>query len=81
MHFASAQIGGKNIYDFLQFPTSARMEGLGGGLQSIKYSKDADISLAISNPCFLDSSFHKQLSITNAFYTDKTNIGNITFVY
>jgi hypothetical protein len=81
MQFASAQIGGKNIYDFLQFPTSARMEGLGGGLQSIKYSKDADISLAISNPCFLDSSFHKQLSITNAFYTDKTNIGNITFAY
>jgi len=80
-HFATAQIGGKNIYDFLQFPTSARMEALGGGLQSIKYSKDADISLAISNPCFLDSSFHKQLSVTNAFYTDKTNIGNITFAY
>jgi hypothetical protein len=80
-HFASAQIGGKNIYDFLQFPTSARMEALGGGLQSIKYAKDADISLAISNPCFLDSSFHKQLSVTNAFYTDKTNIGNITFAY
>ncbi len=79
--FAFAQIGGKNIYDFLQFPTSARMEGLGGGLQSIKYSKDADVSLAISNPCFLDSSFHKQLSFTNAFYTDKTNIGNITFAY
>ena len=81
VQFASAQIGGKNIYDFLQFPTSARMEGLGGGLQSIKYSKDADVSLTISNPCFLDSSFHKQLSVTNAFYADKTNIGNITFAY
>ncbi len=78
---ASAQIGGKNIYDFLQFPTSARMEGLGGGFQSIKYSKDADVSLSVSNPCFLDSSFHKQLSVSNAFYTDKTNIGNITFAY
>ncbi|HRH57072.1 MAG TPA: type IX secretion system protein PorQ [Chitinophagales bacterium] len=78
---AQAQIGGKNIYDFLQFPTSARMEGLGGGFQSIKYAKDADVTLAISNPCFLDSSFHKQLSITNSFYTDKTNIGNLTFAY
>lgn len=76
-----AQIGGKNIYDFLQFPTSARMEALGGGLQSIKHSSDADLSLAVSNPCFLDSSFHKQLSITNAFYIDKTNIGNLSFAY
>lgn len=81
LQLAHAQIGGKNIYDFLQFPTSARMEGLGGGLQSIKYAKDADLSLAISNPCFLDSSFHKQLSMTNAFYTDKTNVGNLSFAY
>ena len=78
---AHAQIGGKNIYDFLQFPTSARMEGLGGGIQSIKNSTDADLSLAVSNPCFLDSSFHKQLSLTNSFYIDKTNIGNISFAY
>jgi hypothetical protein len=76
-----AQLGGKNIYDFLQFPTSSRMEGLGGGVQSIKFSKDPDLSLAVSNPCFMDSSFHKQLSMTNAFYIDKTNIGNITFAY
>ncbi|MEZ5025323.1 MAG: type IX secretion system protein PorQ [Chitinophagales bacterium] len=81
IQFSSAQIGGENIYDFLQFPTSARMEALGGGLQSIKNTKDADISLAISNPCFIDSSFHKQLSISNSFYTDKSNIGNITFAY
>lgn len=81
VQLAPAQPGGKNIYDFLQFPTSARMEGLGGGLQSIKYAKDADVSLVISNPCFMDSTFHKQLSITNSFYTDKTNIGNITFAY
>jgi len=57
------------------------MEGLGGGVQSIKYKQEPDLSLAISNPCFLDSSFHKQLSFTNAFYTDKTNIGNLSFAY
>ena len=76
-----AQLGGKNIYDFLQFPTSSRMEGLGGGIQSIKNLKDPDLSLAIANPCFLDSTYHKQLSISNAFYTDKTNIGNLSFAY
>ncbi|MEZ5053891.1 MAG: type IX secretion system protein PorQ [Chitinophagales bacterium] len=81
VHFVQAQIGGKNAYDFLQFPTSSRMEALGGGVQSIKYNNDADVSLAVSNPCFIDSSFHKQLSISNAFYTDKSNIGNITFAY
>ncbi|HND81784.1 MAG TPA: type IX secretion system protein PorQ [Chitinophagales bacterium] len=80
-NIAYAQIGGKNVYDFLQFPTSSRMEALGGGVQSIKYAKDADLSMAISNPCFIDSSFHKQLAFTNAFYTDKTNIGNIAFAY
>ncbi len=79
--FVQAQIGGKNIYDFLQFPTSSRTEGLGGGLQAIKNKTDADLSLAVSNPALLDSSFHKQLSITNSFYTDKTNIGNISFAY
>ncbi|MBK9329492.1 MAG: type IX secretion system protein PorQ [Sphingobacteriales bacterium] len=78
---SSAQIGGKNIYDFLQFPTSARMEALGGGLQSIKNNTDADLTLAISNPCFLDSSFHKQLAVNTAFYIDNTNFGNISFSY
>ncbi len=78
---ASAQVGGTTIYDFLQFPTSARMEGLGGGFQSIKNNTDADLSLAVTNPCFLDSSFHKQLSFSNAFYIDKTNIGNLSFAY
>ncbi len=77
----NAQIGGENIYDFLQFPTSARMEALGGGLQSIKNTTDADLSLAIANPALLDSSFHKQLSLSNAFYTDKTNIGNISYAH
>ena len=79
--FANAQIGGENIYDFLQFPTSSRTEGLGGGLQSIKNSTDADLSLAISNPALLDSAYHKQLTVTNSFYIDKTNIGNISFAY
>jgi len=78
---AHAQLGGKNIYDFLQFPTSSRAEALGGGLQSIKYKADPDLSLAVSNPMLLDSSFHKQLSITNSFYIDKTNIGNLSFAY
>ncbi len=76
-----AQIGGKNGYDFLQFPTSSRMEALGGNILSIKYKDNPDLSLSISNPCFLDSSFHKQLLITNSFYTDKSNIGNIAFAY
>lgn len=79
--FAFTQIGGKNIYDFLQFPTSARMEALGGNVQAIKYKNDPDLSLAISNPMLLDSSYHKQLSITNSFYIDKTNIGNISFAF
>jgi len=81
VQFAVAQNGGKNIYDFLQFPISSRTEGLGGGLQSIKTKTDADLSLAIANPALLDSSFHKQLSLTNSFYIDKTNIGNISFAY
>lgn len=78
---AAAQIGGTAIYDFLQFPTSSRSEGLGGGLPAIKNTTDADLSLAIANPALLDSSFHKQLSITNSFYIDKTNIGNLSFAW
>ena len=76
--FANAQIGGRNVYDFLSFPTSSRMEAINGTVQAMK---DADLSLAITNPCFLDSTYHKQLSITNSFYVDKMNIGNIAFAY
>lgn len=74
-------MGGKYIYPFLRFPTAARMEALGGGVQSIKYKQDPDLSLAIANPCLLDSTYHKQLSISNSFYIDKSNIGNISFAY
>lgn len=81
MQFAFSQIGGQNIYDFLQFPTSARMEALGGNTQAIKYKNDPDLSIAISNPMLLDSAYHKQLSITNSFYIDKTNIGNLSFAF
>ena len=57
------------------------MEALGLAVQSIKYKQDPDLSLAIANPCLLDSTLSKQLSISNSFYIDKSNIGNISFAY
>jgi len=74
----SAQIGGLNIYDFLQYPNSARMAGINGSTLS---KKDGDLSLSFSNPCFIDTTLHKQLVFSNSFYIDKTNLGNVLFAY
>jgi hypothetical protein len=75
---ASAQIGGKSVFQFLKFPISARMEALGGGSQSIKNN---DLSLAISNPSLIDSSLHKQIVFSNSFFIDGINYGNLAYAH
>ncbi|NJK84207.1 MAG: type IX secretion system protein PorQ [Saprospiraceae bacterium] len=64
---AWAQIGGNNVYEFLNFPSSARLAALGDHLISVK---DADVSLAFANPALLNPQMHQQLSINHSFLLD-----------
>ncbi|HTA81435.1 MAG TPA: type IX secretion system protein PorQ [Bacteroidia bacterium] len=50
-----AQIGGTSTYDFLELPVSARAAALGGNFVSVR---DGDLSLAATNPAFLDSTLN-----------------------
>lgn len=63
-HFATAQIGGKKAFEFLNLPSSARTTALGGILITVL---DDDIALADQNPAALDSLMHNQLSFNHNF--------------
>lgn len=58
--FSFSQIGGESTYQFLNFKSSARIEGAGGYLITIK---DADATLGIENPALLNRKMHGYLSM------------------
>ena len=59
------QVGGDNIYEFLNLSSSARVTGLGGNLITIK---DDDIALALANPSVLNPSMHQAISFNHNFH-------------
>lgn len=59
------QIGGKNAYEFLGLPGSARITALGGTLPSVM---DDDITLALGNPASLNEKMHNRLSFSHNFH-------------
>ena len=64
---AKAQIGGRQIYSFLQLPNSARVAALGGNLITVV---DDDINLAGANPGLLNPDMHQQIGISHSFHVD-----------
>ena len=71
-----AQIGGGNIYEFLNLPNSARVAALGGKLISIK---DNDLNLSFNNPSLLNSSMEKQLVLNYVNYFSDINYGYVSY--
>ncbi len=64
-NYSWGQIGGDNVYEFLNFSSAARITGLGGNLITIK---DDDVSLAQANPALLNSSMHQAISFNHNFH-------------
>ncbi len=63
-----AQIGGDNVYEFINLSPSAQVTALGGSLISVA---DDDIALGYDNPALLNSTMHQQLSFNhNLFLAD-----------
>lgn len=58
----SAQVGGDNVYEFLNFSPSARITALGGNLITVQ---DDDLALAAVNPATLNKSMHQQLTFNH----------------
>lgn len=65
-HTVCAQVvGGRNTYDFLSLPYSARVSALGGSLITVK---DEDLGLAYQNPAALNELMHNHLTIQQTIY-------------
>jgi hypothetical protein len=60
-----SQIGGRNAFEFLNLPSSARLTALGGYLPSVH---DEDVTLAFGNPASLNSRMHNTLSFSHNFH-------------
>lgn len=73
---ASAQIGGKNSYDFLSVPPSARLSALGGVNVSLA---DRDVNFFTSNPSLVGDTLSGVASASYQFYV--ADIGQASFAY
>ncbi|MEO7174716.1 MAG: type IX secretion system protein PorQ [Saprospiraceae bacterium] len=67
-----AQSGGKQIFSFLNLPTSARLGGLGGYQVALQ---DDDITLAAFNPAALNQRMDQQMAFTYNAHLAKTKQG------
>ena len=73
---AYAQLGGRQVYSFLNLPSSARVTANSGNLMSVM---DNDVSLAYHNPSLLNPAMHNRASISNAMYVAGINFGNASY--
>lgn len=71
-----AQLGGKQSFEFLNVPNTARLAGLGGVNVSLA---DRDIALAFSNPTLVDDSLAGFASVNYQFYV--ADVGQATASY
>jgi hypothetical protein len=74
----SAQIGGMGTYKFLQVPTNARINALGGNAIS---TPDADINLVSINPSLLNEKNHKQIGANFINYFSDIKAGELNIGY
>ena len=73
---AKAQIGGENVYEFLDLSTSARVTAL-GGLQIA--TMDDDVSLAGQNPSLYNPEMDTHLSLNTVAFVAGINHGYLGF--
>jgi len=68
----SAQIGGSNIYRFMNLPNSARLLSMGGVVNALQ---DDDVNLAYYNPALINPKMHNRLSMNFVDYFGGVNYG------
>lgn len=75
--FIQGQNGGNNVFQSLNFSNSARIEGAGGFLLTIR---DNDASLGVENPALLNKSMHGSLTMNYVNYFANSNYGFSSYV-
>lgn len=63
-YLLKGQIGGKNSFEFLRLPSSARITALGG---TVMATSDTDVALAMANPASLSDTVMGSVSINYNF--------------
>lgn len=61
--YSNAQVGGTNVFEFLDISTNARVSGLGGNNISVK---DSELGIACKAPSLLDSTYNNTFCGTRA---------------
>ena len=69
------QVGGENVYSFLNISTSARQMALGGEVLTLT----DDVNQPIWNPSVINTNLDKQLSVNYSSYLAGVNVGSISY--
>lgn len=75
-HVASAQIGGRSAYQFLNLPLSASSTALGG--KTIASDKPT-LPMVFGNPSLLDSTMHNDIDVSYINYIADLNYGSAIY--
>lgn len=73
--FICSQVGGENIYQFLNVSTSARQIALGGEVLTLS----GDINQPIWNPSVINNELDGKMSVNYSSYLAGINIGSISY--
>ncbi|QTD38600.1 type IX secretion system protein PorQ [Polaribacter batillariae] len=71
----NAQVGGENIYQFLNLSTSARQIGLGGEVLTLL----DDVNQPIWNPATINAELDNQFSANYSSYLAGINVGSVSY--
>ena len=74
--FSYSQVGGENVYQFLNIPTSARQIALGGAV----FTLTDDVNQPIWNPATINIDLDQQLSVNYTSYLAGINIGSASYI-
>ncbi len=74
----NAQVGGDNVYEFLNLSPSARITALGGSLITVV---DDDAALGFHNPAALNPTMHQQLSFNHNLHFSGIHNGYASYAH
>ena len=71
-----AQIGGQTIFQFLNFPASARIDAMGGTVNNIH---DDDLNFGFQNPALYSEEMNNRVSLSPVFYLADSKYGFVGY--
>jgi len=73
----SAQVGGEQVYTFLNFPTSARQTALGGSVLTLT----DDVNQPLWNPAAINDELDSKMSVNYVNYLAEINFFSTSYAY